>query len=432
VRPAGEEQVREPVGHGAEVGQRTVRPVVGQGQSARAGDAHPPHRPGTEVEARGPDDHVEFAQPVRRLDAGLGDLDQGCVAQRDQRDVRGVEHLVVAGHVRRAKAAVEVVLGDELVRGGLVLDDAADLLRQERAPLRVRLPAEQQVLVVRGQLRETGAVPDRLVEGPPFFRRVLEGLLAGRLVQEPGDRGGQLRLDLLEVRLQVCLLLGGDRVVVQRRGPRRRPLVERQGLHLAGDLRRDLDAARAGADDGDPLAREIHRTLGPAARVVRLPREVLAARHVGELRHRQHAGGGDQVPRPDLEPVRRTDRPGRRALVPDRGGDPAVQPDVPPQPELVGHVVEVPFGLRLPGELFRPVPLLPQFRREQVTVGVALRVEPAAGVAVPVPGAADPAALLQQQHRVPRLGGDAELVEAEYPGPHHHDVDVLFSGHRLP
>jgi hypothetical protein len=219
-------------------------------------------------------------------------------------------------------------------------------------------------------------------------------------------------------------------VIVQRRAPRRRPLVNGQRLDVARDGRRDLHAARPGADDGHPLPGEAHRLPRPPARMVGLTREGRAAGHVRVLRHRQHARRAAEAPRPDLEAVGGPRRPRRRGLVPGRRGHLAAQADVPAQAEPVDHVVEVRLGLRLRGELLRPVPLLPQVFGEEVPVGVALRVEPAAGVAVPVPGAADAVALLQQPHRVAGRAGPVQLVEAEDAGADDHQIDVGPGGTR--
>ena len=81
-----------------------------------------------------------------------------------------------------------------------------------------------------------------------------------------------------------------------------------------------------------------------------------------------------------------------------RGGDAAAELDVAAQIELVGDVVEVAQGLRLAGEMLGPVPFLQQFLGERVAVGITFGVETCAGIAVPVPGAADAGAGLQHAH----------------------------------
>jgi hypothetical protein len=97
---------------------------------------------------------------------------------------------------------------------------------------------------------------------------------------------------------------------------------------------------------------------------------------------------------------------------------------VPPQVEPVDHVVEVALGLGLLGEVLLPLPLVEQLAGEQVGVGVALRVEPGAGVAVPVPGAADAVARLEQQGGEPVLDRAVQLVDAGDAGTDDCHVDV--------
>jgi hypothetical protein len=105
---------------------------------------------------------------------------------------------------------------------------------------------------------------------------------------------------------------------------------------------------------------------------------------------------------------------------------------VAPQVEPVDHVVEVALGLRLTGEVLLPFPFVEELLREQVAVGVALRVEPRPGVAVPEPRPADAAAGLEQHDGEPGLARAIQLVEAGDAGPDDHDVDVGYRGfHRL-
>src|SRR5207247_758199 len=68
-----------------------------------------------------------------------------------------------------------VVLGDQLLCGLTILDDGPDLLGDELAPLCVRAGIQCQIGVVADELREAGAVPHLLEEGPPFLFRVVEG-----------------------------------------------------------------------------------------------------------------------------------------------------------------------------------------------------------------------------------------------------------------
>ncbi len=71
-----------------------------------------------------------------------------------------------------------------------------------------------------------------------------------------------------------------------------------------------------------------------------------------------------------------------------------------------------------------PLPLVEELLREQVAVGVALRVEPGSRIAVPVPGAADAGAGLEEQDREPLLSRPVELVDPGDAGAHDQYVDV--------
>ena len=94
------------------------------------------------------------------------------------------------------------------------------------------------------------------------------------------------------------------------------------------------------------------------------------------------------------------------ALVEGRRGDAGVEQDVPAQVETVGDVVGVAQDLRLRRVFLRPVPLLVELFGERERILHALDVATRAGIAVPVPGAADtPAGLID-----PR--GEAEPAKA--------------------
>ena len=102
-----------------------------------AADPHARERAGAEVEAGRPHDDVELPHAVGRLDPALGHAHDRRLLEVDERDVRVVVRLVVAGHERRPLLAEAVVLGDQPLRRLGILDDAADLVGDELAPLRV-------------------------------------------------------------------------------------------------------------------------------------------------------------------------------------------------------------------------------------------------------------------------------------------------------
>ncbi len=125
------------------------------------------------------------------------------------------------------------------------------------------------------------------------------------------------------------------------------------------------------------------------------------------------------------------DLPRVRRLVVGRGRDAAVELDVPAQVQLVGHEVAVAQGLRLGGEVLAPLPLAQDLLGEGVAVGPALGVEAGPGVPVPVPGAADVAAGLEDPGAEPELAQAMQLVHAGEPGADDDDVErvVCVAGH---
>src|ERR1700750_40553 len=88
-------------------------------------------------------------------------------------------------------------------------------------------------------------------------------------------------------------------------------------------------------------------------------------------------------------------------------------------------MVEIPLGLGLARKVFFPVPLVEQLWRERVAVSVALRVEAGPGIAVPVPGTADPTAGLEYPHPQAKL---AQLIELGEPGNAGADDDGIKVG----
>ena len=181
VRSAGEEEVGEPAAGDAEVRARAVGPVLLEREAVAATDAHPVERAGAEVETGRPHDDVELPLAVGGLDARCGDLRDRRRLEVDERHLRVVVRLVVVRAERRAALAVQMVR-DQLRRRRGILDDAADLVGEELAPLGVDVLVGQQVRVVARHLREARAVPHLLVERPPLLpscRRPMIGRTAG-------------------------------------------------------------------------------------------------------------------------------------------------------------------------------------------------------------------------------------------------------------
>ena len=165
----------------------------------------------------------------------------------------------------------------------------------------------------------------------------------------------------------------------------------------------ELDGGGAGADDRHALAGEVHFFLRPSRGVKRLALEAVDPRKWRCIPGGQDADRRDEKLRPGALAILQLDLPAIRLLVVDRRGDPRIELDVLAQVELVRHIIEVAFVLRLAGIMFLPVPFLQQFLRPRIAVGFTLGIEAAAGVAVPIPGAAHAAAILKAPHREPEL-----------------------------
>src|SRR5437588_7721972 len=141
-----------------------------------------------------------------------------------------------------------MILGDQLVRGVGIFDDALDLLGDEVAPLGIRGVIEQYVGVVARQLREARAVPHLLEERPSLFFRILEGGAIVRGMVEPARRRVQYLAQRFEVSPELHQLVRYDRRVVERWAPAGTALVHRERGKLVSDDRNPLPASRTRPD----------------------------------------------------------------------------------------------------------------------------------------------------------------------------------------
>src|SRR6266478_7362370 len=102
--------------------------------------------------------------------------------------------------------------------------------------------------------------------------------------------------------------------------------------------------------------------------------------------------------------------------VEDRLFDPSVELDVAPEVEAVSHMVDVTQDLRLRAVALGPVPFLLQLVREGIRVFHACDVAATPRVAVPVPGAANPATGLEAAHFEAEFTQAIDRVETADPG----------------
>jgi len=358
-----------------------------------------------------------------RLDTRRADVDES--------HVRAVVGGVVAGIHAQPLAADDVGRAQQL-RDLRILDDLADLPAHEPGGGRVGFRVQHQV-AERPHEGQAAFLPTRLVLAAQLLRRRLPGRCG------VGMEGDAVRhrlapfADRRIVRLGRARHLGIERRVVGRDGVVRGPLEHRQVVGLPGDDRDRLDGRRAGADDPDPHAGEVHAAVRPLAGVVGRAPETVAAGEVGGVRGRQAAGRHHAPGRGHPVAGLGLQHPAPPRLVEDGGGHPGVEADVPAEVEAVGDVLGVAQDLGLRGVFLAPCPLLLEFLVELVGVLDALDVAPGPRIAVPVPGPADPAAGLEHRHRQAHAAQPVQHVHAGEAGPDDHHVGIAIGhGRELP
>jgi hypothetical protein len=256
----------------------------------------------------------------------------------------------------------------------------------------------------------------RLVE--PFEQRFallrahVDGLSRVGDVHEAAFGLATLGEDVAVPRADPPHFLGVDGTVVERGTPVRAALENREVRGGLGHDRDQLHGRSAGADHRDPLALEVHRLVRPEPSMVGLALEAIDALDLWHDRRGKRAHCGDEVTAPGLTAIFRLDDPLVVRIVESRRCDAAVELDVSPQIELVRDVLTVAQRVRLRREQLLPIPFVEQLLGERVNVGVTLRIEAAAGVAVPIPRAADVACGIEDAHREAELPQADQLVQA--------------------
>ncbi len=211
-----------------------------------------------------------------------------------------------------------------------------------------------------------------------------------------------------------------------------------EDIDVLGCLRQGreaLDAGRSGADEPDDLVTELGERLAratsgdlvvPPSRVERRSPELLHPGDGGELEEVEDPHGQHVVAAREVVAAIRADPPPGGVLVPLRPGHARVE-------QRIGHEVE-PVGDRLqvqPDLLTERVPMLgdvPELlQHREVDGGLDVAHHP--WVAVPVPGAADAAGLVEDAD--PLDAGLAQLSASEDPrdaAAYDHCVDVIGDG----
>ena len=211
----------------------------------------------------------------------------------------------------------------------------------------------------------------------------------------------------------------------------RRALEDGEVIGLRGDRRCGLDAARARADQPDALPGEVDAIARPRCGEVDVTVEAVEPGDVRRDRCRQASDRGHEKARRHRVVAVGADLPAVRRVVERGRGDAGGELDVASEIEAIGDVVEVPLDLGLLRVTTRPLPLLRKLRGERVAVVVTLGVAPRAGIAIPVPRAADTVAGLEDADAQVQVVTElVERVETGEARADHDHVEVRLIIHR--
>ena len=308
-----------------EVGDGPVRPLSRSVRPSRPVMSTLTMRAGHRVEAGGEHDRVELQRLVGQVDAGRGDGLDRLPAKIDEAHVGSVERLVVAGVDAQPLRADGIRRRAQRLGRLRVVDDAADLVAHELGEQFVGRSVAEMVCVRAEDLHDPTVLPRLVVRGAALL--VGDGRGADRRCGSgtPAcDHFAASRYSPRFVRNRSSLASGIGAVVGGHREVGR-ALEDGELRGLSGDDRDGLDRRRAGADDGDALAREVDALVRPAAGEVHVARERVGAGDVDLLRHRQAAGRHDVEPAAELLALRGAHAPPLLGVVPHRLFDAAVE-----------------------------------------------------------------------------------------------------------
>src|SRR5882672_3000130 len=167
--------------------------------------------------------------------------------------------------------------------------------------------------------------------------------------------------------------------------------------------------------------------MRPAAGEIDLALEVLDAIDLRRFWRGEAAGSHDVIAAGYGRAIVGRKLPAFRGLIPNSRSHLGAKADISPEIIAFGHEAEVAQDLRLGGVFLRPFPRALQLRIEGVAVVDGLNVATRAGIAVPVPGAADIASLFQYHRGEACLAQPMQEIQAGKAGTdnNHVDVDLL-------
>ena len=293
----------------------------------------------------------------------------------------------------------------------------------------VGLVAQQQVREGRHEA-QPAVVPARLERAVALLLRRL-GRRGGVDREVDAGRLGLGALAHLRIGgLHLAHIVGIERLVVRRHGVVGGALEHREVLRLFGHHRDRLDGRGAGADHADGLAGEVDAFMRPVAGVIGRALEILEAGNLrrvgrGQAAHRRDdEARRDRFGRAGCASLLGLDLPQVGGLVEDGLAHPRLEAHVAAQVVAVGDMVGVAQQLGLGGVALAPFPFLLQLGRELVGILDAFHVAARAGIAVPVPGAADALAGLEHTRRKALLAKPVQHVHAAEPRADDHRIEI--------
>ena len=281
----------------------------------------------------------------------------------------------------------------------------------------VRIVVQQQIRE-RGHEAQPAIVPALLELAVALFLRSLDGRGGVDREIDAGGLGLGALAHLRIARLHLPHIIGIERPVVRRHGVVGRALEHGEVFGLLGHHRDRLDGRGARADHAHRLAGEVDALMRPVAGVIGWPLEVFQAGNLRRVRRGQATHRGNDEARRDFfgraggAGLPRLDPPQVGGLVESGLRDSRLKAHVTAQVVAVGDVVGVAQQFGLGGVALRPFPFLLQLGRELIGILHAFDVAARAGIAVPVPGAADALAGLEHTRRETLLAKPVQHVHA--------------------
>src|SRR5271154_1204115 len=368
-----------------------------------------PRPGGADLEAGGEDDTVDLVLDAARDDALLRDAFHALgIARVDELDVRAVERRQIVVIEGRPLAELPIPGLERLGRLGVgygLIDTRANLVHLDEV----------------GKLGLQGLVL-RLFFGGVFTQRetdrqVAENLRPAVVHQVDLDRGADDHV--VEVLAPASLPAGLEGLYPFRIGGFVAPHIHRRWrtlediklLRVRADVRYGLDRCGAGADQSDTLVGQLCQAavVVPACIIVIPPAgvegvafEALDAGNGRQLRPVERTGARDHEPRPHRVVAVGRDDPAGARLIPAHPGDMGLEGGVFVEVVVPGDALGMLEDLGREGVLLlRNVAEFLDKRQVAVGFNVAL----SAGIPVPIPGAAEVAALLD----------DAQVLDAGFP-----------------